>query len=121
MNLFHYSCDHGYEAITQEQNWLLVPGPDMIGFGARLVWLTDLPEPDVRGLGLTSITLSCDRTKWRFSVWDGFYFAEKWTTWAHRRRLSLAQRNLLEAAEGARPVHWWVTEQPVPVVRVDPT
>jgi hypothetical protein len=118
VTFYHYTCEHGYNGITTEGNWLLRPTLSLV-LGVPLVWLTDLAIPDRWGLGLSSVILNCDRTTWRFEVWDGFEAAEKWPAWAHRHRLSLDLRDRLEGEPGARPLRWWVAEQPVPVVSVE--
>jgi hypothetical protein len=74
------------------------------------VWLTDLEVPDRKALGLTSDLLDCDRLEHRVVV---DVEAEHWPRYA--RRLPLELRRRLELAAGARPMHWYVSEHPVPV------
>jgi hypothetical protein len=81
------------------------------------VWLTDLAVADRLALGLTSLTLSCDRTAYRFEVADVNEVAEPWVKWAHRHRIPSAVRDGLDGNPGAQPLRWWVAEQPVPVLR----
>ena len=61
--LYHYTCSHGAAGIKQLgavypnwHPWLDVP----------LAWFTNSPTPDPIALGLTSDTLDCDRTQYRF-------------------------------------------------------
>lgn len=86
--------------------WLR-PGP------SGLVWLTDLDQPDRQALGLTSFILDCDRTEHRF-VLPGDS-GERWVDWCRRVRLPRARRDLLEMADGAQPLRWWVSERPIPL------
>lgn len=110
--LFHYTCDDRFPMILADGQ--LVPGPD------GMVWLTDLTVPIRLALGLTSRTLSCDRTAHRVSV-DTEGQPILW--WPNARRSMLATSTIddaytltrLERAEGARPSHWWVSVVPVPV------
>jgi hypothetical protein len=113
--LWHYTCDHGRDAIGDRGN--LVPlatlRPDKrMTWQGRLVWLTDLERPQRDALGLTSHILNCDRTVHRYRVTDAA-LTRRWTSIA--RDLPRGYREALESAPGARPRHWWVSENPVPV------
>ncbi|MGH9252915.1 MAG: hypothetical protein ACRD0W_25905 [Acidimicrobiales bacterium] len=101
MTLYHYTCDHGAARIGD--SGILQPH-------LGLVWLTDLDVPMREALGLTSHILNCDRIVHRYRVTDTAS-CQRWLTYLGRRwQLDL------ELADGARPAHWWVSEQPVPVV-----
>jgi hypothetical protein len=103
MILYHYSCRHGADAIHRDGGLLRphqhpwLPEP--------LLWLTDLDVPHREGLGLTSITLHCDRTEFRFAV--DTTTAIWWPQYAHRINRSV--RAQFDAAAGAMPAHWWVS------------
>lgn len=105
---YHYTCDHN---ITQiRRTGILIPNRHL-WLPKPLVWLTDLDVPIREALGLTSTILKCDRTKNRVecqpttAVW-----------WPHyARSLPAETRYMFEAAPGAAPVHWWVSDQPVPL------
>ena len=63
--LYHYTCDHGRQLIgmrgklkPNRHPWLTRP----------LLWLTDLDHANIQALGLTSLTLDCDRTAWRYRI-----------------------------------------------------
>lgn len=113
--LFHYTCDHRVKAI-RTQRWL-VPHPQIQLPGSpELIWLTDLDVPDRFGLGLTSYSLSCDRTQHRVTVVAAEHEVTPWTTYA--RGMSGAARRVVEAAEGVLPMHWWVATVPLPVLEV---
>jgi hypothetical protein len=79
--------------------------------GARpLVWLTDLDVALRDALGLTSQTLTCDRTRHRYRVIDVDGCAPYI---GHPLRSEL---RALEQFDGVRPKHWWLSMRPVPVV-----
>lgn len=109
-DLYHYTCDDGARLI--ERDGFLKPGGD------GLVWLTDLYPPHREALGLTSITLKCDRMTNRFRVLsrDGIL---RWM-FVRRMFIQMGQRDWvhsLESAPGAKPGHWFITELTVPVER----
>lgn len=111
LRLFHYTCGHSLDGI-QESRFLLRP------WGApgrpQLVWLTDLDFPDREGLGLTSRLIACDRTRYRFTVHpQSATPVEHWST--ARRRFRPTYVEALEKARGAKPEHWWISREPVPV------
>lgn len=102
--LYHYTCDHGHEAITDT----LRPN----GWPLQVVWLTDLDLPMRDALGLTSHSLSCDRTAHRYRVTDA-NTAAPWST--YRRTIDPLVAHALESTPGVKPMHWWVSVAPVPV------
>lgn len=114
MTLWHYTCDCSADLI--EADGLVKPISMLVADTlsvpwAHLAWFTDLDVPFVDALGLTRKSIDCDRTEYRFRVTD----ESNVTRWAKlRRRLPYAFA--LESAEGAMPMHWWVSELPVPVV-----
>ncbi len=114
MKLYHYTCSHAAPLIARDR-WLKT-NPQIVLGGVWLVWMTDLDQPDRSALGLTSHTLKCDRTEHRAAVVTE---AERWSRYA--RTLPLQQRRALELAPGARPMHWWVSETPVPILSIGPT
>jgi len=71
-----------------------------------------LAEPDALALGLTSETLSCDRTQARFTVAVNGSCVP-WSAFA--RGLSREVRDDMECPPGL-PRHWWVSREPVPVL-----
>lgn len=115
MTLWHYTCDHGRTVIGDAGT--LLPGAAVYGgatvWTGTLLWLTDLARPNRLGLGLSSLSLSCDRTQHRYRVTDDAN-VQRWTTLA--RTLPRAYREPLEAAVGAMPAHWWVSADGVPAV-----
>lgn len=108
MLLYHYTCAHGLEGIGTEGTGVLMPHQG-------LVWLTDLEAPFREALGLTSYTLSCDRTAHRFRAVDGLHAVMPWVQF--RREAVPPDRRAwaaaLEAAPGAMPRHWWVCALPL--------
>jgi hypothetical protein len=115
--LWHYTCrDHGEPGISRDQK--LLPHNQLL-LGRHLVWLTDMDTPHAWALGLTNYLLCCDRTQVRVTVnlsdghTHGIY---PW--WYYRRTVHPVIREALE--QTGMPMHWWVTEQPVPVTTITP-
>ena len=123
--LYHYTCDHSRQKIgdagtlqplhviagrdtpTPPKSWPMWRYPVL-----DLIWLTDLDTPAADALGLTSRILSCDRTAHRYRATD----TSTVMRWVHARRDYPPQlRHELETELGAMPMHWWVSEKPVPV------
>lgn len=105
VELYHYTCDHGRQAIGLSGMLL----PHGLPGGVQLVWLTDMSTPDRRSLGLTSAMLRCDRTQHRYRITDDTGVM-RWL--AVRRRFH--SLGLLELTPGVRPAHWWVSLTPIP-------
>ena len=106
MALWHYTCDHGREGIGA----VGVVRPTMQPIlGVSLAWFTDMAAPDRAALGLTSTVIACDRTRNRYRVLDPAR-CEPWWQWCRRMTVPRSRRELLEAAPGAAPAHWWVSE-----------
>jgi hypothetical protein len=108
MRLYHYCCSHSLEGIRRDG--FLKPHRQVALGDVELVWLTDLEAPDRLALRLTSDLLDCDRLEHRIVV---DVEAIHWPRYA--RQLPLELRRPLELATGARPMHWYVSEHPVPV------
>ena len=126
-SLYHYTCSHSALRI-REQGWIkpacLLPhrSYDSLPLSYRAIaiavgsmcWLTDLAPPTYRdALGLSSLILKCDRTESCFEVepdWEG-------TRWWMRVRKQYPQLRELEEADGAMPMHWFVSDRPVLVRR----
>jgi hypothetical protein len=111
VSLYHFTCGHSARKIGR--SGVLLPYGTLPGC-PPLVWLTDLREPDRDALGLTSHTLTCDRTERRYVV-RGDCDAIPWLSWVASPRHDEV-RGLLER-DGARPEHWWVTPSRVWVRR----
>jgi len=109
--LYHFTCEHHAGAIRRVG--VLRPSP-VLAYFVPLVWMTDLGVPDRRGLGLTSTILACDRLTFRFRASDSRSVVA-WNVFK-RGRLPRGVIERLEAAPGALPSHWFVSEVPVPVV-----
>lgn len=112
MRLIHYTCDHAAVKITLDR--VLRPNP--LSF-RHLLWLSDLEEPSVLGLGLTSYMLRCDRTAWKVVVETDV--AVKWTKWAHENRIDFANRLGLDGSPGAMPLRWWVSTSELPISSIE--
>jgi hypothetical protein len=113
--LYHYTCDHSLAGIRRIRH--LMPHVQPLLGDIQLIWLTDMAVPDRLALGLTSVSLNCDRTKHRITVPADSHMVKPWIRFA--RKLPMEQRHALELASGARPMHWWVARNPVPVVEID--
>jgi hypothetical protein len=132
--LWHFTCGHAaplirntglilpgallFEGLVNRQKWeRLTPEEQDAGREIRsFAWFTDIPPPAPRGpLGLTMHSLDCDRTAFAFEVEPSWDTGEMlWWMYARREHPNLLQ---LEAAPAAMPVHWFVSEKPVPVYR----
>ena len=118
--LWHYTCEHSRNLILESGRLLpaqaLVVERDL-PWQARLVWLTNLASPHppaALAIDPRQQTLArCDRTAFRFRVLypDACIW---WPSWRREHKPPDAQD--LESAPGARPAHWWVSSEPVPVV-----
>jgi hypothetical protein len=121
IGLYHYTCQHGRDAIG-EAGTLLAPEQVQPGHAARLpphmrelswfIWLTDLDVPHRDALGLTSHSLACDRTRYRYRVADTSH-ARRWTQLRSSCHPGMVEA--LESAPGAMPAHWWIATHPVRV------
>lgn len=114
IELYHFTCAHRAPRIVKEGE--LVPHFQPL-LGVELVWLTDLAEPDRDGLGLTSTTLACDRTEFRFRATNHVgvrpWYSSMW-------RAGLDRQWLDDLERFGAPLHWFVSEIAVPVVSSSP-
>lgn len=109
--LFHYTCGHAVAGITADG--ALEPNHHPL-LGVALVWLTDLSEPFRLALGLTSYSLGCDRTEYRFDIASA-RVAEHWPRYCRRIALPRRVSEAVEDIPGVLPAHWWVSTVPVAV------
>lgn len=115
MKLYHYTCLHSEPDIRREGR--LIPWSQPMLDGLHLIWLTDMAWPDREGLGLTSLTLQCDRAQWRVTV-DAQ--PQRWVDFARTLPTKLRPaRRALEFAPGALPMHWWVSEVGLPALAIE--
>lgn len=114
MRLYHFTCAHSAAKIGVDR--VLRPNP--LSF-RHLLWLTDLPQPDILGLGLTAFMIKCDRTEFKCTVDTDN--AVKWTVWAHDHKVDFANRLGLDGAPGAMPLRWWVSEVELPIRTIERT
>lgn len=111
--LYHYTCEHSAPDILRD-GFLEPHGLPGL---PPVVWLTDLDAPVVEALGLTSIMLRCDRTAWRFEVDRALVDPDMIHRWVGvRRQFPPDYVTGLEEADGAMPMHWWLSFDRVPVV-----
>ena len=131
MRLYHFTCNHGHEALTldpcvrplaarlephQLAEAVRYGPPDLLAL-LPFAWFTDLDEPVGDALGLTRYWIGCDRTAHRWRV-AAVVEPVPWTVL--RVGIPRLVRAQLEAAPGALPRHWYVSKRPVPVEH-DPT
>ena len=109
---YHYSCRHGAVGI-RGTGWVRPNSHPLLCH--ELVWLTDMAQPAMNALGLTSHTIDCDRTAYRVTVQTDN--AVWWPIWA--RRLDLETRRKFDTAYGAMPARWWVHQGQLRAVKVD--
>lgn len=114
MRLYHYTCEHARNKIIID--WVLKPHAHAY---KGLLWLTDLDQPDILGLGLTSFMLKCDRTAYRVTVETDL--ATPWTEWAHENKVQMIIRMGLDGNPGSKPLNWWVATEDIPVLGIEPT
>jgi hypothetical protein len=124
--LFHYTCFHGATKIRDDDSirpanslpekltYAMLPPEtqDTAKAIAGLCWFTDLNPPDRDALGLTMLSLTCDRTSFGFEVIPDWRVVQWWP---------IVRRNYkilwpLETHDGAMPAHWFVSEHPVKVL-----
>jgi hypothetical protein len=122
--LYHFTCSHAAphidraRALVPQVSWrhldslLLERGEPMTGLwrAPAVVWLTDMRSPDRDALGLTSRTLKCDRTEFRYTVETDA--AEPWLAFARRYD---ASPEYLARLPG-KPGRWFVMAGRVPVI-----
>lgn len=114
--LYHYTCRaHGEAGIRRAQK--IRPYPHLL-LGHKLTWMTDMEIPDQWALGLTQMTLCCNRTEVRVTIKphkdDGTTTVVPWWYWA--RIVPRVARDLLE--DIGLPMHWWVSPAPVDVQQI---
>jgi hypothetical protein len=119
--LYHFTCDHGRQAlgavgqVTPLAVWNPAAAsklPDAWVWVSGFCWFTDMAWPDPVALGLTSSTLVCDRTRWRYLVTDDanvkpyIQVARNWLP-PQAWKLTIGDH---------QPGRWWLSRVPVPVV-----
>jgi hypothetical protein len=99
-------------------------GVDMDVVALPVVWLTDIDvrsrdDAELIGLGGSPIAV-CNRIEYRFRV-PGSPSIRPWGEWADERLPELVEgdvwRTLIELERA--PARWWVSEDPIPGVRLD--
>lgn len=122
MTFYHYTCDHGREGIgdygvvrsigdQRPEVWSGARAED-VRLMYALIWVTDLPEPDILGLGLTSSILSCERWRHRYRITND---RPVWKFTDIQYRFSPARQMDLLSGD-AQPEHWFVSWRPLPAV-----
>ena len=109
MDLWHFTCDHGYAGIGRRG--LLMPHahPLMPELGP-VVWLTTDPAPARDDIGLTSTMLGCDRMGYRYRAHPDVN-AAPWTSLRHLVDPSL----IVDLELYGKPDTWHLATDPVPV------
>jgi hypothetical protein len=139
MILYHYTCAHGATRVeatrtlrptplswARQDRVLVADGhpPSGLADHPTVAWLTDFDELDddlARRLGFVNPVAhpggtTCRRTDYRVTV--DTERAVRWHTWAMLRTANPRWRLWLET--GRSPEHWWVVDEPVPIVAVEP-
>lgn len=109
--LYHYTCEHGAAGI--EASGLIEVRRQPPEGQVTLTWLTDLEAPNRNALGLTSHIVQCDRLTYRFEVVE--HVAVERYVDVRREFFPAYWWKELERAEGAMPMHWFVSLAPQPV------
>lgn len=125
--LFHYTCEHaaikirGDDSIRpaglllEKLTYAMLPESerDIAKQISNLAWFTDLEPPANRdALGLTMLSLNCDRTAFCFEVIPDWTVISWWPRVRRKYQIVWA----VETAGGSMPAHWFVSEQPVKVL-----
>ena len=111
MTLYHRTCDDGARTICA--TGLLRPNGHP-RLRRPVVWMADRPDRGRLALGLTSLTLSCDRMAHLFAIPEPAA-AIPWAAYASRMGYPVD----LLGGRGAQPSQWWVSEQPQVAVELD--
>jgi hypothetical protein len=105
--LWHFTCADGHAGI--QRSGMVYPMATLttkpVGGLGHFAWFTDLAEPDREALGLTSVTLSCDRTTHRYRVLSTFGVFW-WPLGGNPEWTALLTGD---------PSHWWASRTGVPV------
>lgn len=114
MKLYHFTCRHAAERIGIGR-WLTPHTQPQLD-GRELVWLTDLDNPARSDIGLTSNILNCDRMEYRITA---SCEARLWPDYLRDqpRDFRLEARYLV--TNGCLPMHWYVSDLPVPVLSLE--
>lgn len=107
MRLYHYTCADSAKRISRRG--FLRPWPQPLLGGAKVVWLTDVQDPTLVGLGLEPHHLTCDRLAIRYIV--DVDDAELWIEVAHTFPLLPPDRLRLE--RDCQPEHWFIVRRHV--------
>lgn len=107
MTFYHYTCEDGAKAIGKAGK---IKPNGLAGVGMRFAWFTDLAAPHRDALGLTSNFITCDRTTHRYRVVEDALL-QRWVE--IRRSCHKEWVAMLENSPGAKPMHWWVSDEPV--------
>jgi len=106
--LWHYTCiDHGHPGIYGSGE----VRPNQSG----IAWFTDLERPWPDALGLTRVSLRCNRSGIRYRI-DDTSDVISWLSFRRQEDLSIPLIQELEAFPGALPRHWFVSVVPVGAV-----
>lgn len=116
--LFHFTCSHFELPIRAVGAVIPHRHPWFPSLGA-VAWFTTDQWADPDRTGLTSSTLSCDRTRFRFRVTE----AEQCLPWCEVRdymvgvqQAGFTAQQLKNFERFGAPETWWISPTPVPVV-----
>jgi hypothetical protein len=103
--LYHFTCADAHKRIGR-YNCVLTPQRGLWPY----IWLTTEAEPDFEATGLGSITLTCDRTEYRYIVTD----IAACKPWSGSPERAAVHPDFLETLESfGDPAHWWISAGPV--------
>jgi len=118
--LYHFTCDHHVAGIVAVG--AIVPNyHEAMPRLPPMVWLTSDPHPTREDVGLTSMTLNCDRMAHRFMViepigvvpWDRLYKAIRASDIARQLGYHDVAAQLQFGRDAAT---WWVSTFAIPAV-----
>lgn len=111
--LYHYTCCHSVPGILRAGMVLYPHEHPLLPELGPVVWLTDLEAlTNVRAVGLTSETIGCDRTEFRFAATATDIAGLSW--WP-RVRGRCRPRVVDDLEAFGWPERWWIATEPVTV------
>lgn len=119
MTYWHYSCRHSAESIAE--TGILRPNAQPMLARLPMTWFTTQRTAPRAALGLTSVTLDCNRMECLYRVVDeDEHLVVRWGDLKMAPDFApyLTGARRLEAARGTKPGLWAVALQPVRVERL---
>lgn len=113
LTLYHYTCAHSVPGILRDHMVLRPHEHPLLPELGPVIWFTDLDtitQPEV--VGLTSRTLRCDRTEFRFQAPASSIGGLSWWPLVRER---CREAVVADLERYGWPTRWWVATEPVTV------